>query len=170
MTTGQAPKDQGIPATAFDHVDLWKFFANQAFEIKQAMFGAITWIVGFAAAICGFIANTCLGFEQGKIVIAQPLALLLLSTVGIFLVFYADIVLRDYGRYMQKHFDRSDRAQTGRMALDEIIGDTSDKGRVPNLCNWIRLVTWTFGLAFLTGILVTLLVLTGQVTPILGWN
>ena len=45
-----------------DYLHLLEYFEERADSIKEAMFNSVTWAVGFAAAILGFIFTNPSGF------------------------------------------------------------------------------------------------------------
>jgi hypothetical protein len=116
------------------------------------MFSVVTWIIGFAAAVLGFIVKEFLDFQTNALVILYPLPLIVLSLVGMCIVVYADILIRDFGEHINRNFDRADRSREGDRTVDEIWGGEESerraKAELPQICKRIRVVVWVFGGAF----------------------
>ena len=74
------------------------------------------------------------------------------------IIVYADIQIRDFGKHINRNFDRADRSREGDRTLDEIWkGEESEQERetrLPQICHRIRVVIWVFGGAFLLTALV----------------
>lgn len=92
-------------------VDLWKFFEERGVKLKDSMFQVVTWILGFAGVVLGFAVKE--GFETGLKRVAHPVLLVSLGFVGLVLLVHAVIVIRDYGRHINRTFARADAARYG---------------------------------------------------------
>jgi len=158
MSEEKKSRGPRIPRDNLDYVDLWKYFESRGADVKNTMFSVVTWIIGFAAAVLGFLVKEFIGFQADALVILYPLPLIVVSLVGMCIVVYADILIRDFGEHINRNFDRADRAREGDRTVDEIWGGEESvqkaKAGLPPICKRIRAVVWAFGGAFALIILV----------------
>ena len=72
-----------------NYLELWQYFEDKATRVKGAMFNTITWVIGFAAALLGFIFAKITDFDISKSKIPLPLLMILLSIAGLVICLYA---------------------------------------------------------------------------------
>jgi hypothetical protein len=60
------------PEETPDYIDLWKYFEDRGYEVKQTMLRVITWIIGFATVALGYIMKECLVYRSGGLIIKNP--------------------------------------------------------------------------------------------------
>jgi hypothetical protein len=152
MKEKTTPKGPRIPKTSVDFVDLWKYFESRGADVKNTMFSTVTWLIGFAAVIAGIIVKECLVLQPNAVVMSRPLPLVLLSLAGFGIIFYADVLIRDFGNHINRNFDRADRAREADKSLDELLHEEGPEADLPSICKRIRRVVRVFGTAFLVGI------------------
>jgi len=147
-----------IPANELQHVELWKYFESRGASVKDTMFNVVTWIVGFAAVILGFIIKETISLETDSLVVSKPFTLFVLSAAGMLVVVYARVLIGDFGDHINRNFDRADRARDKSKSLLEILDiDQVDPNKTvvpPKICKYILRVVWAFGIVFLLGVLV----------------
>jgi hypothetical protein len=158
-----------LSTDALDYVDLWKYFEDRGYEVKQTMLKVTTWIIGFAAMALCFIMKECLTYPSSGFLIKIPLMLIITSSIGLLITWYADIVIRDFGTHINRHFDRADAARRRNEALCEIwkVGDyegrdqkapaAKNQKRLPPICRTLRRVVWRFGIIFGAGLILAII-------------
>lgn len=149
-----------IPKDNLDYVELWKFFEERGSEVKSTMFNVVTWILGFAFVLTGIIIKEFFQFNQNTISISEPLALIIFSIVGLAIVYYSDLVIRDFGGHINRNFDRADAAREGDKSVDEIwakgVENSTGRNGLPKICKTIRKVSLGFLSVFIIFIIVGL--------------
>ncbi len=159
MTENTELRGPRIPKENLDYVDLWKYFESRGAEVKNTMLSVVTWVIGFAAVILGFIVKELLDFRTDILLIRYPWHVIGLSLVGIGILYYADVLIRDFGKHINRNFDRADRAREGDRTVDEIWGQeptTKTKPELPAICKRIRAIVWVFGSALVLVVLLAL--------------
>ena len=154
-------KGPRIPKERLDYVDLWKYFEKRGSEVKAYMFKVVTWILGFAAVLFGFVAKECFNLQGTGTLISHPPSLIFLSAVGIAIAYYADIVICDFGYHINRNFDRAHAAREGDRSIDDIwdAGQARDQKNtdLPKICktlrNFSRGIFVVFVLLFIIGII-----------------
>ena len=150
------PKGQGsrIQSDKIDYQELWQYFESRGSELKGTMLQVATLLIGFAAAILGYAVDKTLSFDSSPLA-QKPLLLLMLASVGIAIVIYAEVVIREFGKHINLNFDRADYSRTGDRPLDEILSYSESAARsiqkLPNICITVRQIIRTFGVAFALG-------------------
>ncbi|MHC4399189.1 MAG: hypothetical protein ACYTG0_05890 [Planctomycetota bacterium] len=151
MSDDLAKQGPRIQSDRIDYVALWQYFEKRGSELKGTMLQVLTWLIGFAAAILGYAVDKTIGFDPAPSV-KQPLLLLVLAAVGIAIIVYAEIVIREFGEHINRNFDRAAYSRIGNKPLDEILNFSENNGRPtqapPRLCITVRRITRTFGAAF----------------------
>lgn len=132
------------------NLDLWKYFEDQASKLKDAMFTLVTWMIGLASALLGFIVNEGLSSNSSKVMVVHPLLVLCLSIAGLLIVRYAFIAVREHGRHMERNFKRAEAARGGESSLPEIweAGEKGLKGALPGVCRHLHNILWLFAVGF----------------------
>ena len=92
-----------------DYFDLWKYFQAQAELLKANMFQSVTWIIGFAAAVLGFILAEFVDFEGSGIAVVNRVVAILFCVVGLVLCLYALFLLSEFAGHINRNWERSDR-------------------------------------------------------------
>jgi hypothetical protein len=97
--------------------------------------------------------------------------LIITSSIGLLIVCYADMVIRDFGTHINRHFDRADEARKRNEALCEIwkVGDYEGRTKksplakkqkqLPPICRTVRRVVWGFGIIFGAGLILAMITL-----------
>lgn len=147
-------KGPRIQLAKSDYVELWRYFETRGSELKGTMLQVSTLLIGFSAAILGYAVDKTLNFDAGPL-LKQPGLLLLLSIVGIAVVLYAEVVIREFGEHINRNFDRADFTRIGDRSLDEILAYSERPGRpaatLPGICITVRWITRSFGAALVLG-------------------
>jgi len=153
MDTNKTEKTKVISDSS---VDLWKFFEERGGKIKESMFKIVTWIVGFAAVVLGFAVKE--GFEKGLTNITHPDMLVSLGLIGLLIVAYAALVIRDYGKHINRTFARADAARDGETSPKKIWdkGKTAENMKLPPVCFHYFIIVGFFAIGFVLLILLGL--------------
>jgi hypothetical protein len=130
------PVEQHI-LSGSDYLDLYKFFELRADAIKRSLFESVTWVVGFAAALLGFVVTK---FQS-----------IFLCLVGCVLCFYALLLLYDGKRHIERNWDRAKTFQGKVLNLDSLIRESSGdkKKELVPVWNQMAAVVILFILAFI---------------------
>jgi hypothetical protein len=108
---------------ALDYLALWQYFQERGVETKESMLKVLTWILGFASAVLGFLIQKtvtiggAVGFQ-----IEHPVSVLALATAGLALCWFAVLVLRDFNTHIDSHFDAADRVLRELRSLQPFLG------------------------------------------------
>jgi hypothetical protein len=104
-TPEQTRPGGGLEIKGADYIDLYKFFQLRADSIKTSLFQSVTWVVGFAAAILGFVFNKCFDFESTSSVTIQEDFGIVLCSVGGLLCLYGLFLLYDGRNHILGNWD-----------------------------------------------------------------
>lgn len=104
-----------------DYLELWQYFQGRADTLKDSMFQTVTWVIGFAVALLGFCYGKFIEFENGEMVILGRWLGVGCCLVGLVLCGYAWILLREYGKHIQRNWDRADRCKAEIGGLERLI-------------------------------------------------
>jgi hypothetical protein len=134
-----------------DYLNLWKYFQDKAISVKGAMFNTITWIIGFAAALLGFIFAKISDFDPMKAkIITLPLLMILLSIAGIVICIYAFFAIGESAKHIRKNWDRRDRCMNEIKGLNKIIiKEAENKTNIIEIWNQLRIVVSIFLVSFI---------------------
>ena len=92
-----------------DYVQLYQFFQSRADDIKAALFGSVTWILGFAAAIMGFTVVTFFDLSAAPARIKFPWLGMIACFVGVLHCVYALLLLYDGANHIRGNWDRANK-------------------------------------------------------------
>ncbi len=109
-----------------DYLDLWKYFEERADRVKEAMFSTVTWAIGFAAAILGFIVAKLIDFESAWFKLRHAGLVLGASAAGIALCVYCWILVGESKKHMIRNWNRAKRCMKQVVGLQGIIAAVSD--------------------------------------------
>ena len=121
-----------------DHLKLYTYFGDRADKIKEAMFKTLTWSMGFAAALLGFIFAKLADFDSSvsSIISANtkllPLPWLVMSiaAAGVVVCCYSWLILFESGKHIRKNWDNADKFLVQMPDLAEIVkGHFGEEGK-----------------------------------------
>jgi hypothetical protein len=92
-----------------DYLDLWKYFDDKATSVKGAMFSTITWIIGFAGALLGFIFVKLADFDLSKASIPLSWLFTSISIAGILICVYAFFALGESAKHIKNNWGYADK-------------------------------------------------------------
>jgi len=160
MSTGPAYTAEGVPREKVDHLQLWQYFEGRGSALKDSFLQMMTWVLGFGGALVAFAADKTLNWKPGEPLVGNRLTLLLVSIVGLSLVFFALRVISEFGEHINRNFDRADRARDATTSLEEILAFSerpeAKAQKLPSICRKVRIIVVGFGAAFSLGILLAL--------------
>jgi hypothetical protein len=164
MENKGAPESDRYHLDGHDYVDLWRYYEDRADHLKQSMFTTITWILGFASLLLGFLAER-LG-KSTSVPRADSWNLLVLAGVavsGLILCGYCVILLREHAEHIQRNWDRATAFKRHIGRLEEVLSSVPPGPRRSSRPVWTQVgfVVHAFGLAF---VVILGLLLAGLVT------
>jgi hypothetical protein len=97
------------PLRADDYLELWKYFEARADDLKEHMFESVTWIIGFAAAVLGFIIGKFVDFSGPALAVKEEWLAVGFCGVGLLLCAYAGLMLAESADHIKGNWARSKR-------------------------------------------------------------
>ena len=133
-----------------NYLELWKYFEDKATSVKGAMFNTITWVIGFAAALLGFIFAKITDFDSSNSKIPLPLLMILLSIAGLLICLYAFFALGESAKHINRNWTRANRCKDKIEGLNELIisRELEDSTTAMKIWNQLRIVVSLFLASF----------------------
>jgi hypothetical protein len=132
-----------------DYLKLWMYFQDRADKIKEAMFKTLTWSIGFAAALLGFIFVKLTEFEASKAKVSLSELVTIISGAGLVICLYSWFMLLESGNHIQSNWKRADKCKTHITNLGEIVDAEPGKRRkVIKIWHQLSFIVVLFGIAF----------------------
>ena len=95
--------------TKDDYLHLWQYFSDRTDMLKDRLWTMATWLIGLNRAILGFIFGTpWIVLDPAGSTIRAPAFVLALALAGCVLCLYALVLINDYGKHIQRNWDRAD--------------------------------------------------------------
>jgi hypothetical protein len=143
-------KDRKYKLVNKDYYELWMYFQSKATSVKGAMFSTITWILGFAAGLLGFIFVHVMDHDPCKAVLSIGTVIILLSLAGLTLCGYAYFAINESAKHISNNWSYADRCLKKIKGMGEIVDYNSDVNQ-KGLKIWDRLtiIVVLFAVAFL---------------------
>jgi hypothetical protein len=144
-----------------DYLKLWMYFQDRADSVKGAMVTTLTWTVGYAAALLGFIFLNLTSYDASRAQVALSTVVGSAAAAGLVVCLYAWFMLAESAKHIKANWDRADRCRLRVEGLDEIV--LGGEKRMPSfmkIWNQLQIIVVLFGIAF-----VALLAWTWKVTP-----
>ena len=140
--------------TENNYLDLYKYFDEKASKVKGAMFSTITWIIGFAAALLGFMFSKLSESYPVQAALPRSKVIVVLSIAGIILCAYAFFALRESAKHIQNNWRYADRCKKKIKALEEIVApikktNNENQNSVMKIWNQLGIVVFLFACGFL---------------------
>lgn len=135
-----------------DYLNLWMYFQDKAVSVKGAMFNTITWIIGFAAALLGFIFSNLMNFDSSKAEISLSTFVMLASGSGLVICLYAFLALSESAKHIKKNWNYADQCLNSIDGLSNIISPNegkNNKDKIMKIWNQLRIVVLFFTAAFI---------------------
>jgi hypothetical protein len=123
-----------------DYLDLWKYFDDKATSIKGAMFSTITWIIGFAGALLGFMSVKLADFDPSKAAISLSWFMRSISIAGIMICVYALFALGESAKHINNNWIYADKiCRENLEGLREIVSSSKAEQKDKSMPIWYRL-------------------------------
>ena len=134
-----------------DYLELWKYFQDKATSVKGAMFNTITWILGFAAVILGFIFTNLAKDEATNPKLTLEELMLFASLAGGVLCMYAFFALGESAKHINNNWVFAENCKNKIKGLNELLSTNISKDRENNIKIWnqLRIIVGLFSGAFL---------------------
>jgi hypothetical protein len=125
------------------------YFQDRADKIKEAMFNTLTWSIGFAAALLGFIFVKLTEFEASKSNISLSWLVMITSGAGLVICLYSWFMLSESGKHIQSNWKRAENCKTHITDFGKIVdAEYGKKRKVMKIWNQLRIVVLLFAIAF----------------------
>jgi uncharacterized membrane protein (DUF485 family) len=132
-----------------DYLRLWLHFQDRADNVKEAMFKTLTWTVGFAAALLGFIFVNLTSYDTSKAAVPLSAVVTIAAAAGLVICLYSWIMLSESAKHIQGNWERADRCGKHVENLGKLIhGDGKKNGKTMKIWNQLRIIVVLFGVAF----------------------
>jgi hypothetical protein len=139
-----------------DYLKLWMYFQDRADAVKEAMFKTLTWIVGFAAALLGFIFVALTNYDASKAKVPLSWLVFTAAGAGIVVCVYSGFVLSESGKHIRGNWRRADRCLRHVPDLVAIVGseprtaekDSDDGGKLLEIWQQLGIIVALFAAAF----------------------
>ena len=131
-----------------DYLDLWKYFQGRADSLKESMFESVTWIIGFAAAVLGFVLAEFIDLNDSNMVINHRGLAILFCAVGIVFCIYALFLLGEFAAHIQGNWDRANECEKQVEGLTSIIRASKQGPKWGQIWHKVGLIVSLFILAF----------------------
>jgi hypothetical protein len=143
--------EMGYKLEKNDYLELWKYFQDKATSIKGAMFNTITWIIGFAGALLGFIFVKVTDFELSKASIPLSLLMISISCAGIAICFFAFFALGESAKHIKNNWGYADICRDNIGGLSKIVftQEVEKKDKVTAIWNQLAIIVLFFLVAFI---------------------
>jgi hypothetical protein len=134
-----------------DYLKLWMYFEDRAELVKEAMFKTLTWTLGFAAALLGFIGAKLTDFESAKARVPIFVLVAICAGAGLVICLYSMVMLSESATHIRNNWTRAGRCKEQIGHLSEIIAVPRQEGiEIWNQLRFI-VVLFAFGFAGLLG-------------------
>ena len=135
--------------TREDYLKLWMYFEDRADKVKEAMFKTLTWTIGYAAALQGFIFLTLVDFDSSKASVRLHWLVAAAAAAGIVICLYSWFALYESGKHLQRNWARAKRCEAKFNKLDYIIsGASKSEGNGLEIWQQLYIIVGLFALAF----------------------
>lgn len=120
-----------------DLLDLWKYFQDRADMLKERQWTVGTWILTLLSGIFAFsLSQETLTITQAGFLASKPVPAIMLGIVGLLICGYGYLVILDYGKHIQRNWDRANQVKEKIIGLDlywkpDIIDDKPGKQSLP---------------------------------------
>ena len=132
-----------------DYLTLWKYFNDKATNVKGAMFNTLTWIIGFATALLGFVSLNLTNYNSDNAVISLPLLMVVSAIAGLFICVYAWFTLQESAKHIQNNWDYANNCRKEIDGLKKLIKPKKKKTEMMAIWNRLGLIVVFFAIAFL---------------------
>lgn len=132
-----------------DYFEIWKYFEDRADNVKEAMFKTLTWTVGFAAALLGFIFVKLTDYDKNNAVLPLRWVVFLAALAGLVICLYSSFTLSEAGKHIRNNWKRARRCEGHVQGLKRIL--LAGRRREPKsieIWDRLRIIVILFVIAF----------------------
>lgn len=102
------------------HLDLWKYFTDDAAKIKDRMWTIASWMFTLQGALLAFIAKQLSSETGTTIEVKNSIVVLIVAGIGIVLSGYTIFMIQQYGHHISGMWNRADLVRRSVPGLTEI--------------------------------------------------
>jgi hypothetical protein len=140
-----------------DYLKLYMHFQNRADKIKEEMFKTLTWTIGFAAALLGFIFLNLVDFDASKASVSLSWIVGVSATAGVIICIYSWLLLSESAKHIKGNWERADRCKEKFQDLNWIIfGNVKEPSTWMYIWNQLRIIVTIFCAGFVGVLLMVL--------------
>ena len=132
-----------------DYLKLWLYFSDRADKTQETMFSTVTWTIGFAAALLGFIFFNLVEFDSTKAKLPLSMLVGVSAAAGIVICLYSCFIIFESARHIERNWDRAKRCATKVENLEQIILTATRKTGAMNSWNQLLIIVALFAIAFI---------------------
>jgi hypothetical protein len=120
MTRGQRERDEARIAELIElgvtKADLWRYYSDRADSLAEQLWTTGTWMLGIIAAVLSlpFVAKFIVVDPTNLIKFESRTLTIVVCVLGILLCVYFYTVITDIREHLQRNWERSDLARTGK--------------------------------------------------------
>lgn len=153
ITYGLIVREQGLEMqfelSREDYLKLWMYFEDRADKVKEAMFKTLTWTIGYAAALQGFIFLTLVDFDSSRASVRLHWLVGAAAAAGIVICLYSLFALYESGKHLRRNWDRAKRCEAKFNKLDYIVsGLGKSEGSGLEIWQQLYIIVALFAVAF----------------------
>ena len=131
-----------------DYLKLWIYFADRADKTKDTMFKTLTWTIGFASALLGFIFFNLVEFDTSKARLPLSMLVSVSAAAGIVICLYSCFMIFESGKHIQRNLERAESCAKHFTNLDQILQREGKKAGTMKSWNQLHIIVALFALAF----------------------
>lgn len=133
-----------------DYLKLWIYFEDRAASIKGAMFKTVTWTIGFAAALLGFIFAKLADFDRENASVTLALLVTITAIAGLIICAYTWLAISESAKHIQVNWDRAKECESQVKDFELILNPRKRKSQEGAIMIWnqLRIIVVLFALAF----------------------
>ena len=135
------------PIEKDEYIELWQYFSDRADTLKDKLWTIATWLLALAGGLLAFtFSQEFVLFAPAGLSARQPLPALALACAGILVCLFSFLVIDDYGKHIQRNWDRAGVVKDKIMPLEAILQARSKetkqkpgqkKRRLPRICYYL---------------------------------
>jgi len=110
-----------------DYLELWQYFEERADELKDQMFQSVTWVIGFAVGVLGFIFATLADVSGPDFKFKVWWLVAAFCVVGLFLCGYAGLMLHHYAGHIGRNWTRANNFFREIEGIENLVKDLQEK-------------------------------------------
>jgi hypothetical protein len=138
-----------VPLKDDDYLKLWMYFEDRADKIKEEMFKTLTWTVGFAAALLGFIFHNLTSHDTAKATAPLSLAIIIPAAAGLVICLYSWFMLSESAKHVKGNWERAKSFEENVEDLGKLIHGSSRKtDKTMKIWHRLQIIVVLFAIGF----------------------